>query len=328
MGTLEDPSLSLQELDPAPDEALLSALEDGLYAPQTQTQTPGVQSNGKSTGARLGLSGHSCDYWLSRIQRYSTYPPSIFFGLHLLNTSLIPLATQSVAASETYLLLTRPIYQAPALEPLLLTIPIAAHVVSSISLRFLRNSRRARLYGAETRQQRKALKAANRISRQAILGYLLLPFLGVHVLINRIGPWYVDGGSSSVGLGYVSHGFAKSPWTIGAWYIAFVGIGVWHFVSGWAWWTGWRETPGLTREAEKRLGATAGCLGNPSEVQALRKRKWRRRIITSAACVGTALWLAGGLGVVGNGGVGVGWEAKTWDHIYSQIPILGPYLGG
>lgn len=265
---------------------------------------------------------------MSRIQKYSTYPPSIFFGLHLLNTSLIPLATQSVAASETYLLLTRPIYQAPVLEPVLLTVPILAHIGSGIALRYIRQSRRARLYGAETSRQRKAAKAANAPSIQAQLGYLLIPFLGTHVLINRLGPWYVDGGSSSVGLGYVAHGFARSPWMIGTWYFAFIGIGVWHFVGGWAWWMGWRERSRLDREKEKRLGTTAGFLGNPGEMEVLRRRKRRTWIIRGLVLAGTALWLAGGVGVVGRGGFGSGWEAKTWDSIYSRIPLIGPYLVG
>ncbi|WEW59457.1 hypothetical protein PRK78_004931 [Emydomyces testavorans] len=315
MGDPESPSSPLlQWLDPAPHEELLSSLENGEYIPKSQTDVPCAEQNGRET--------------VAQIQKYSTYPPSIFLGLHLVNTSLIPLATRSVAASETYLLLTRPIYQAPVLEPVLLTAPILAHIASGVALRFVRQSRRARLYGAETRQQRKALKAANLPSVQARLGYLLIPFIGVHVLLNRIGPWYVDGGSSSVGLGYVAHGFARSPWTMGVWYTGLVGIGVWHFVGGCAQWMGWREVVGLNREKEKRLGATAGYLGNAKQIEALRRRKWRTWVILGATLAGATLWLAGGLGVVGREGLGSGWEAKTWDSIYSQIPLLGPYLAG
>ncbi|EEP77701.1 predicted protein [Uncinocarpus reesii 1704] len=325
MGEPDDtPSFHLHELEPVPDEDVLSNLENGQYTPKPRTNSFNARQNAR--GARLGLSGHTWEYWFSQVQKYSTYPPSIFFGLHLVNTSLIPLATRSVAASETYLLLTRPIYQAPILEPVLLTLPILAHVASGVALRSIRQARRAKLYGAETPQQRKALKVANLPSIQARLGYLLVPFLGIHVLINRIGPWYVDGGSSSVGLGYVAHGLARSPWTIGTWYVAFVGIGVWHFIGGWAWWMGWREAAALDKEREKRLGATGGYLGNAKQVKALQKRKRRTWIITGLVLAGSGLWLAGGLGVVGRGGFGSGWEAKTWDNIYSQIPLLGPYL--
>ncbi|EER28267.1 hypothetical protein D8B26_004586 [Coccidioides posadasii str. Silveira] len=326
MGEPEDSSPYLHELEPVPDEEVLSALENGLYTPKPPENGVDASQSGQVAGTQLGLSGRSWEYWLSQVQRYSTYPPSIFFGLHLVNTSLIPLATQSIEASETYLLLTRPIYQAPVLEPALLTVPILAHIASGIALRFVRQSRCARLYGAETRQQRKALRRSNRSSIQAKLGYFFVPFLGLHVLVNRIGPWYVDGGSSSVGLGYVAHGVARSPWTVGAWYVAFVGIGVWHFVGGWAHWMGWREMATLDRAMEKRRGATAGFLGNPQQVERLHRQKRRRWIIAGSTVAGTALWLSGGLGVVGRGGLGSGWEAKTWDNIYSQIPLLGPYL--
>jgi len=34
----------------------------------------------------------------------------------------------------------------------------------------------------------------------------------------------------------------------------------------------------------------------------------------------------GGLGVVGRGGLGSGWEAKNWDSLYSRVPIFGEIL--
>ena len=49
------------------------------------------------------------------------------------------------------------------------------------------------------------------MSLQARLGYLLVPLLGTHVLVNRVTPLMIDGGSSGIGLGYISHGFARSP---------------------------------------------------------------------------------------------------------------------
>ncbi|KAJ5208107.1 hypothetical protein N7449_002486 [Penicillium cf. viridicatum] len=155
--------ISLQELDPSPVHDSLD-VESGEYFPRAASPT---QHGVGISIPKLGLSGHRWDSWLTGIQKYSTYPPTAFFILHLANTSLIPLMTRSVPASESYLLLTRPIYQAPGLEHLVLTIPIIAHVASGIALRNIRAGRRARLYGAETRAQRNTLYFWPRMSLQA-----------------------------------------------------------------------------------------------------------------------------------------------------------------
>lgn len=264
---------------------------------------------------------------VSTIQKYSTGPPTLFLGLHLTNTSLIPLATQSVYSSESFLLLTRPIYQSPGLEHILLTVPVLAHIASGIAIRYIRQSRRARLYGAETREQRKELRRRNLPGAQARLGYILAPLLGVHVLVNRVVPVWVDGGSSGVGLGYVAHGFAKSPWLMRGYYAVLVGAGVWHVVGGWAWWMGWRgAASGLAVKRGKAGGANGGYLGSDAGSEQLRQKKRRWWVINGLVVAGTGLWLAGGLGIVGEGGLGSGWEAKNWDMIYSKVPVLGKYL--
>lgn len=277
---------------------------------------------------------------VTSIQKYSTVPPSIFLALHLTNTSLIPLLTRSVPASEPYLLLTRELYQAPVLEDLLLTVPILAHIGSGIALRCLRQARHARRYGATTKedqqQQRKAVQLSSSSSSswwkwkpklpsvQARLGYALAPLLGLHALVNRGVPVYVDGGSSSVGLGYVAHGFARAPWLMTGYYVALVGVGVWHVVGGWAWWTtGW--TTEQTRGSGSGSGS-ASSSGSPAGSEALRRRKRVRRMVNGLVVAGTTLWLAGGLGIVARGGWGAGWEAKSWEAIYSRVPLLGRYL--
>lgn len=241
---------------------------------------------------------------------------------------MIPLATQSVSSSETFLLLTRPIYQSPGFEHLLLTVPVLSHIASGLALRYIRQSRRARLYGAETREQRKELRKSVLPSVQARLGYVLTPLLGVHVLVNRLVPIWVDGGSSGVGLGYVSHGFSKLPWLMGSYYIALVGAGVWHVVGGWAWWMGWRgAASGLAVKTRGQTsGANGGYLGSAAGSELMRQKKRRWWIINGLVIAGTGLWLAGGLGVIGEGGPGSGWEAKNWDMIYSQVPLIGKYL--
>ncbi|EZG08100.1 hypothetical protein H106_02586 [Trichophyton rubrum CBS 735.88] len=323
--------LYLQEIDPSPLDEMDGDID--LEAADGSSKASIGPSGGHDLPSRpkLGLSGHSWDYWLSAVQKYSTYPPTVFLGLHFTNTALIPLATRSVSESETFLLLTRPIYQAPGLEPLIVYLPILAHVTSGVILRYLRQSRRARQFGAETREQRKAIKSTGRpASVQAMLGYAMIPLIGSHILANRLVPLYVDGGSSGVGLGYVAHGIARSPWLMGAWYAALTGIGVWHFVGGWAWWFGWREVLVTKRTAPSHgssaSGANGGYLGSQKGTELYQRKQRRRWIVNGTSLVGTALWLAGGLGIIGTGGLGVGWEAKGWDALYSQVPLLGGLL--
>lgn len=261
---------------------------------------------------------------MSTLQKYSTYPPSLFFVLHITNTSLIPLATRCLSSSEPYLLLTRPIYQSPPLEPVLLTIPVLTHVASGIALRALRQSRRARRSGAETREQRRAVTPWRRPSVQAQLGYMLIPLLGAHVLVNRITPLIVEGGSSSVGLGFVAHGIARKPWVMRTGYVVFVGIGVWHFVGGWAQWMGWKtaDAPDLG----SRRGSKAMYLGSEKGMKEMKAKRRRRWIVNGLAAAGTVLWLSGALGVLGRAGIGSGWEARNWDELYRQVPVLGRFL--
>ncbi|KAE8322741.1 S-adenosyl-L-methionine-dependent methyltransferase [Aspergillus sergii] len=202
--------ISMQELDPSPVQDEFPDLESGQYIFQSQgrpSKLGGISKAGQPPFS-LGLRGHNWDSWYS----------------------------------ETYLLLTRPIYQSPGLEHVVLTVPILVHIASGIVLRNIRSSRRARLYGAETRAQRYSLNFWPRMSLQARLGYCFVPFLGAHVLVNRVTPLIVDGGSSGVGLGYVAHGIARNPVFWNVYYVVLAAVGVWHIIGGWAAWMGWRVT--------------------------------------------------------------------------------------
>ncbi|KAE8377689.1 S-adenosyl-L-methionine-dependent methyltransferase [Aspergillus bertholletiae] len=312
--------VSMHELDPSPVQDEFPDLESGEYIPQSQRH-PSKLGNISEAGLppfSLGLRGYNWDSWLSALQRYSTYPPTLFFALHFANTSLFPLATRSVPDSEAYLLLTRPIYQSPGLEHVILTVPILIHITSSIALRNIRSSRRARRYGAETRAQRYSLDFWPRMSLQARLGYCLFPLLGVHVLVNRVTPLIVDGGSSGVGLGYVAHGIARNPVLWNVYYVVLSAVGMWHIIGGWATWVGWRVTTAQKGRGYKK-GSLEGYLGyTESEEQVKRKRRMRW-VVNGVAAVGTAAWLAGALGIIGRGGQGLGWEANGWNKIYKQL---------
>ncbi|KGQ07367.1 hypothetical protein BBAD15_g7319 [Beauveria bassiana D1-5] len=136
--------ISLLELDPSPIESPQPSdektLDDGVETNGSDTiMAASIDSASTTTGPGLSThGGHSTIFYLSRIQRYSSYAMSVFTTLHLA-------AQRSVAASETYLLMTREIYQTPLLEPLLVAAPAALHVGAGIALRLLR--RRANMHG-------------------------------------------------------------------------------------------------------------------------------------------------------------------------------------
>ncbi|GAB1197281.1 hypothetical protein APSETT444_006574 [Aspergillus pseudonomiae] len=211
------------------------------------------------------------------------------------------------------------------LEHVILTVPILIHIASGITLRNLRSSRRARLYGAETRVQRYSLNFWPRMSLQARLGYCFVPFLGAHVLVNRITPLIADGGSSGVGLGYVAHGIARNPVFWNVYYVTLAAVGMWHIVGGWGAWMGWRVTTAQKERGYKKCSMESYLGHTESEEQVKRKRKmwW---IVNGVAALGATVWLAGALGIIGRGGQGSGWEASGWNEIYKQVPIFGPWL--
>ena len=142
-----------------------------------------------------------------------------------------------------------------------------------------------------------------------MLGYALWPLLAGHVFVNRVLPLEVEGGSSGVGLGYVSHGFAKHPVIANLGYAALVGVGSWHVVGGAVKWL--------------RLSAEYITEGGDYGRRKRRRRAW---VVNVIAGVVAGVWMLGGLGVVGRGGLGSGWEAKNWDELYRRVPLFGEWL--
>ena len=113
-----------------------------------------------------------------------------------------------------------------------------------------------------------------------------------------------------INLQYISHGFALHPAVSFTGFTALVGIGVWHFVWGAAKWLGWAPSQVKMTEEDRAL---------------VRKRRWYTINGISAAL--TALWLAGGLGIVGRDGKMVGWVGKEYDELYKYLPIVGKWVG-
>ena len=255
---------------------------------------------------RLDSSPNSCHLNLvTRIQKYSSYTFTLFLGFHITNTSVLPLLTRSVADSDAYLLLTRPFYQSPLTEPFVVALPLLAHIGSGVALRLYRRHQLAKRYGYESHEQRRHLRWPS-VSRISLLGYILLPLVAGHVFVNRVLPLRIEGGSSGVGLGFVSHGFAKQGVLGFIGYSALIVVGTWHFVWGGAHWLGFSPRSISTDRAEA---------------------KKRRIYMLNALSTGVAgLWMAGGLGVVGRGGETSGWVGRGYDELYSRIPLVGRWM--
>ena len=130
-----------------------------------------------------------------------------------------------------------------------------------------------------------------------------------HVIVNRVTPLKVDSGSSSVGLRYFAHGIAKHPILTNIGYAGMLCVASWHFVTGGA----------------KYLKLSREYITDGGDYGA-RKRRNRDWMVSGVAALVAAAWIAGGLGVVGKGGSGQGWEAKHWDEIYRAVPGLGRWM--
>ena len=241
---------------------------------------------------------------MTRIQKYSSYAFGVFTAFHIANTSLIPLAVRSVPEANRYLLLTRPYYQSTIAEPLVVAIPLIAHVSSGIALRLYRRRQALHRYGAETRTDKRSIPWPT-LSGTSLLGYTLLPLASFHVWATRILPMYMHGDSSLISLSYISHGFATHPFLSFAGFSALVSVGVWHFAWGLAQWMGWKPSQVSVYSEHRDLD---------------KKRRWYS--INGVAAVVAGLWLAGSLGVVGQAGKTVGWIGKEFDDLYRYIPFM------
>ncbi|KAK1074087.1 hypothetical protein LTR74_001334 [Friedmanniomyces endolithicus] len=300
----------LQELEPSPvEESPLGSKED--YFPSQNTPSNPPQNLQTST---LGLSQHSPIWYLTRIQRYSSYVFTAYGVAHIVNTSIIPLLTASVPESNRYLLLTRPYYQGIPAEPLLIIAPLWAHVISGVALRIVRRNLNAKRYGdsGEKDGSKKSLFSSDfwpRVSGVSKLGYPFLPLLAGHIFVNRAIPQQFPGGQSNVNLSYVAHAFARHPVVSYVGFSALIVVGVWHITWGWAKWLGFTPEQVTVQGGEREVW---------------QKRRWYGINALAAAVAG--LWMAGGFGVVGRGGLAPGYIGKMYDQMYQRIPVVGQWL--
>ncbi|KAF4462159.1 N2N2-dimethylguanosine tRNA methyltransferase [Fusarium albosuccineum] len=343
---------SLQQLDPTPidspsaDPAIdhrdlgppLRGSDDGYELVDMEDSTatiraPSTGAPGLSSSANLASSASSGTatgpgpiFYLTRIQKFSSYAMGIFTSLHLANVSLIPAITRSVAGSETYLLMTRELYQTSLSEPLLVALPVIAHVGSGIALRLLRRSQNMKRYGAATpgmyelhrsRTELEDLKSAKAaspwpaLSNISLSGYAFTAFFAAHVFVNRILPLEVEGDSSNIGLAYVAHGFARHPVIAWVSYVGLLAAGCGHMIWGQAKWLG------LAPSTKTVWGAGSVRLDKKTRRQ--RRRTWIA--VHGAAAALASLWAVGGLGVVARGGLTEGWIGKVYDDIFAAVRL-------
>ena len=262
-----------------------------------------------------------------RIQKFSSYAMGLFTSLHLVNVSLIPAITRSVPGSETYLLMTREIYQGSLTEPILVALPVVAHIGSGILLRFLRRRQNVRRYGTATPGMYAVMRSRTDtstgvtstgpfsawppLSYISMSGYAFAAFYAAHVFMNRILPLQVEGDSSNIGLAYVAHGFARHPITASVAYVGLLAAGCSHMIWGQARWFG------IAPSTKGWLGREGAAVDKKT-----RRRRRRRWLSPHGAAVGVmALWAVGGLGVVARGGLTDGWIGKVYDNLFEAVGL-------
>jgi hypothetical protein len=197
---------------------------------------------------------------------------------------------------------------------LLIIAPLYAHVLSGLALRISRRNLAAKRYGEGTSDPKdwKTFFSSRfwpPVSGISKLGFQLTPLVVGHVLVNRVVPRGFEGGSSNVGLSYVSHAFAKHPAVSFTGFAALLIVGCWHITWGWTKWLSF--TPDQTT-------VTGG------ERQLVKKRRWY--IINGVAAAVTGLWMAGSFGVVARGGKALGWVGKLYDEMLRSVPVVGSWL--
>lgn len=242
---------------------------------------------------------------------------SVFTSLHLANVSLIPAVQRSVPSSETYLLMTRELYQTTLAEPLLVALPVALHIGAGVALRLLRRRQNMRRYGGAT----PAMYALHRsqtgaaamtlwppLSYISLSGYAFTVFYAAHAFVNRVLPLAVDGDSSNVGLAYVAHAFARHPVVAGAAYAGLVVLGTGHMVWGMAKWSGLAPS-------------TQGWQSAVADKKTKRRRRNRWLQVQGVVLLGVAAWAVGGLAVVARGGLQYGWVGKVYDDMLARIGL-------
>ncbi|KAK6357815.1 hypothetical protein TWF730_007173 [Orbilia blumenaviensis] len=208
-----DRELRLLELEPSPLET------DGL-----STQIGTLHNVGSSEGA------HRITHYLVKTQQISSYIFTGFLGIHWFTTGIFPLFGDA-EATDSSLLLSRVIYQNDVIEPCLVLGSVGAHIVSGVALRIIRRVKQYNKYGRVIWFRDLGILQGS--------GYLLIPMVAIHFSIVRLLPLIRDGGSESIGIGFLAHGFVQLKYLSWFMYPALAIVGTFHVAQGWARWKGY-----------------------------------------------------------------------------------------
>lgn len=312
--------LSMMHLEPSPmmeSSPAASIIDEKEEEEEEEEETKSLaesrysrRSLGGTSTSTLGLhdSSRGTIFWLTRVQKYSSYAMSLFTSLHLANVSLIPASTGSVDASEAYLLMTREIYQTTLAEPFLVILPFFAHIGSGIALRLVRRTENVRRYGR--------VSPWPELSWISTSGYAFTLFYSAHVAMNRLLPLAVEGDSSNIGLAYVAHVFARHPAVAKIAYGGLIGVGASHMVWGAARWLG--LAPSTRGWLQPRHSKNQSVIVD-RKTRRERRRKWFG--VQGVALGVAAAWAIGGIGVVSRGGASEGWVGNTYDALFTRVGL-------
>ena len=125
---------------------------------------------------------------------------------------------------DNSLLLSRVLYQNELIEPCIVLGSVGAHVLSGVALRVIRRVQQYKNFGHLI-----WLKDLNTLHGT---GYLLIPTVAIHFGIVRLLPFLKDGGSESIGIGFLGHGFVQLRYLSWLIYPTLVTISTFHVAQG------------------------------------------------------------------------------------------------
>ncbi|OWB74167.1 hypothetical protein B5S31_g3948 [[Candida] boidinii] len=201
---------------------------------------------------------------LAKIQQGSAYLFTGFVSLHLASVVITPALTD-IDTAENVLTAAREVYQSPNTEWILVWDSMFAHVISGFVIRMIRNYNTRKNYGSKkskkiardtptTTDEEKIEKDQNRglgglfsvlgfsskksylaektgLSPLALSGYILFPMVLLHAFSIRILPLIVQGDSSNIDFGFISHLFTVKAYVPPVWTVL-VGLATYHISSG------------------------------------------------------------------------------------------------
>lgn len=159
--------------------------------------------------------------------KYSSYAFTGFLGLHL--TSVVILPAFSYSAGNKALLFTNTIYQNHAVEPILVTGSLVAHILSGSILRCYKLYRSKSLY-------ERWVSPISRLNSVSLAGYVAIPMLASHFYAVRWLPQHILGDSSLISLDYIANSLAGHPVIAITSMLSMLSLVLFHVSWGWKKW--------------------------------------------------------------------------------------------